>query len=94
MYLLAQKLGSPHNRSRVTWKVLSVTGDVAWSTTVENLYCIWWLDLVFDLCDLAVDLIPGVSPPWRQRESDCSNVAHEGLVNLSHVPEMALEGRG
>ena len=45
VYLLALSLSSPHNPTRVTWQVLSATGDVAWSTT-----CIvsggWTLSLI------------------------------------------------
>ena len=46
----------PHNPTKVTWQVLSATGDVAWSTTEEHLPYIWWPDLVFDLCKLVVGL--------------------------------------
>ena len=46
----------PHNPTKVTWQVFSATGDVAWSTTEEHLPHIWWLDLVFDLCKLAVSI--------------------------------------
>ena len=56
MYLLVLNISSPHNRTRVTGQVVLVTGVVACSTTEEDLHCIWWLDLVFDLCDLAVGL--------------------------------------
>ena len=43
----------PHNPTKVTWQVLSATGDVACSTTEEHLPYTWWLDLVFNLCKLA-----------------------------------------
>ena len=45
---------SPRNPTKVTWQVLSATGAVAWSTTEEHLPFTCWLDLVFDLCKLAV----------------------------------------
>ena len=56
VYLLALSLSSPHNPTKVTWQVLSATGDVAWSTTEEHPPYTWWPDLVFDLCKLAVGL--------------------------------------
>ena len=56
IFLLALSLSNPHNPTKVTWQVLSATGDVAWSTTEEHPPYIWWPDLVFDLCDLAVGL--------------------------------------
>ena len=46
IYLPVLSLGSIHNLTRVTWQVLSVTGDVATSTTEGHLHCIWWPDLV------------------------------------------------
>ena len=55
-FLLALSLSNPHNPTKVTWKVFSATGDVAWSTTEEHPPYIWWLDLVFDLCELVADL--------------------------------------
>ena len=68
IFLLALSLSNPHNPTKVTWQVLSATGDVAWSTTEEH-HCdvawstteehqpyIWWPDLVFDLYKLAVDI--------------------------------------
>ena len=47
VYLLELSLSNPHNPTKVTWQVLSATGDVAWFTTVEHPPYIWWLDLVF-----------------------------------------------
>ena len=46
----------PHNPTKVTWPVLSATGDVACSSTEEHLPYTWWLDLVFDLCKLEAGL--------------------------------------
>jgi hypothetical protein len=46
----------PHNPTKVTWQVLSVTGDVVCSSTEEHPPYTWCLDLVFDLCKLTKGL--------------------------------------
>ena len=33
VYIPALSLSSPHNPTRMTWQVFSVTGDAAWTTT-------------------------------------------------------------
>ena len=58
IFLLVLSIITPNNPTKVTWQVLSATGDVAWSTTEEHLPYTWWGDLVFDLCKLAVGLDP------------------------------------
>ena len=54
IFFLVLSLSTSHNLSKVTFQVLSATGAVAWSTTEEHLPFTCWLDLVFDLCKLAV----------------------------------------
>ena len=56
IFFQALSLSIPHNTTKVTWQVLSATGGVAWSTTVEHLLYTWGPDLVFDLCKLAAGL--------------------------------------
>ena len=56
IFLLALSLSNPHNPTKVTWQVLSATGDVAWSTTEEHPPYTWWPSIVFDLCKLAAGL--------------------------------------
>ena len=41
VYLPVLCLRNSHDPTKVTWQVLSATGDVAWSTTEEHPYCIW-----------------------------------------------------
>ena len=52
IFFQALSLSIPHNTTKVTWQVLSATGDVAWSTTEEHLPYTWWGDLVFDSWDI------------------------------------------
>ena len=69
IFLPALSLSNPHNPTKVNWQALSVTGDVAWSTTEEHSPYTWWLDLVFDLCKLAVGLVSwDITTPETQWE--------------------------
>ena len=92
VYLLVLSLGNPYNPTKVTWQVLSATGDVAWSTTEEHLHCIWWPDLAFDICDLLMGLDYWGVPARETHRRDFPNMEDEGLMNINRVPEAALEG--
>ena len=72
------------NPTKVTWQALSVTRDVAWSTTEEYLSYIWRSDLVLDVCKLAAGL-----DSWNI--STLETQGDKGLANLNHVPEAAWE---
>jgi hypothetical protein len=86
VYLSTLSLRSPHNPSRVTWKVLPDTRDVTWST-IRIVSGDWTLSLISVIKWGA--LTYGVLLPWRHRERGCLNV---GDVNVNCVPEVALEG--
>ena len=73
------ELQHPHNPTKVTWQVLSATGDVAWSTTEEHLPYTWCLDLVINLCKLAAGIdswdiphprntVGGITQMWGTRD--------------------------
>lgn len=85
VYLPVLSLSSPHNPTGVTWQVLSATRDVTWSTTEEHPHCIWWLDLVFDLCDLAVGLDPwGVHWEGLSKCGGCGICKSELCLRIGH----------
>lgn len=47
---------NPHAPQRLTWQVLSQTGDIIWSTTKENPLWAWWPSLTPDICALVAGL--------------------------------------
>uniref|UniRef100_A0A8D2B6A5 Envelope protein n=1 Tax=Sciurus vulgaris TaxID=55149 RepID=A0A8D2B6A5_SCIVU len=47
---------NPHAPQRLTWQVLSQTGDIIWSTTGEKPLWAWWPSLTPDICALVAGL--------------------------------------
>jgi hypothetical protein len=88
VYLPALSLGSPLNPTRVTWQVLPDTGDMAWSTT-HIVPGDWTLTLI---SDLVVDLDFRDVAALETQGEGLPGCGGKGFVNLSCVPEVALEG--
>lgn len=66
---------SPHQPQRLTWQVLSQTGDVVWSTSHTVPPWTWWPQLFPDLCELAAGIdtwdIAEIDP--RERVPSCQS---------------------
>ena len=84
---------TPHNPTKMTWQVLSATGDVAWSTTEEHPPFIWWLDLVFDLSKLAVGLDSWYIPTLETK-GGLSECGGQGTCESKLCPRSGLGGLG
>lgn len=66
---------SLHQTQRLTWQVLSQTGDVVWPTSHTVPPWTWWPQLFPDLCELAASIdtwdIPEIDP--RERVPSCKS---------------------
>lgn len=66
---------SPHQVYRLTWQVVSQTGDIIWKKTENHPLYTWWPTLTPDFCSLAAGLdtwdIPGTNPDtlFRRRRA-------------------------
>lgn len=64
--LASQPEKSPHTVFKLTWQVLSQTGDIIWEKTENHPLYTWWPTLTPDFCSLAAGLdtwdIPGTNP--------------------------------
>lgn len=64
---------------KITWQVISQTGDVVWSTTANHALGTWWPTLTPDFCHLAT----GADDSWGVRDvaiSDLNKTTHPGTV--------------
>lgn len=61
--------GNPHTPMKLTWQVMSQTGDIVWSITSIHAPLTWWPPLTPSLCDLIAGLenwdIPDYT--WNKR---------------------------
>nr|XP_045016608.1 TIMELESS-interacting protein isoform X1 [Jaculus jaculus]XP_045016609.1 TIMELESS-interacting protein isoform X1 [Jaculus jaculus]XP_045016611.1 TIMELESS-interacting protein isoform X1 [Jaculus jaculus] len=79
---------NPHAPQRLTWQVISQTGDVIWSISKDAPPWSWWPPLYPDLCQLAAGLetwdIPEVGP--RESTPVC-------LSGSCPCPSKGIEGK-
>lgn len=70
--LASQPEKSPHTVFKLTWQVLSQTGDIIWEKTENHPLYTWWPTLTPDFCSLAAGLdtwdIPGTNPKEKLGE--------------------------
>uniref|UniRef100_A0A8D2D053 Envelope protein n=1 Tax=Sciurus vulgaris TaxID=55149 RepID=A0A8D2D053_SCIVU len=76
---------NPHAPQRLTWQVLSQTGDIIWSTTREKPLWAWWPSLTPDTCALVAGLdnwdIPTLTSEearrhWPTSPRTCGGIDH------------------
>ncbi|XP_066877628.1 uncharacterized protein [Kogia breviceps] len=74
--LLAVSNFSPHLPQRLTWQVISQTGDIIWSVSHTAAPWTWWPDLFPDVCKLAIG-----APYWDLEEHYDQNTVPSVTLN-------------
>uniref|UniRef100_A0A8C9CTT0 MLV-related proviral Env polyprotein-like n=1 Tax=Peromyscus maniculatus bairdii TaxID=230844 RepID=A0A8C9CTT0_PERMB len=69
---------SPHMVKKITWQVISQTGDVVWSTTAQHAPNTWWPDLTPKICDLVARLDTWDIPEYTHTNRPSTGVTAQG----------------